>query len=149
METHKRLLLVLLSTSHGMNHIYQLLIPIIIPKIVDEYQLSIISAAILISVFSLSYSLFQLPSGFLSKILGRKNVILLGFAVTSVSFLAVGFTNDMMLFTVLFFLAGFGGSTYHPNGMPLLSEFYEENRGQAAGFHQTGGSLGAIIAHSS
>ncbi len=145
-EKRKSLLLALLSTSHGINHIYQLLIPIVIPRIIDEFLLSTTSAAILISVFVLSYSIFQAPSGFLSRVLGRKNIIVVGFGITSFSFLAVGFVNDLMLLAILFFLAGVGGSTYHPNGMPLLSEFYEDNRGQAAGFHQTGGSLGAIAA---
>jgi len=72
--------------------------------------------------------------------------LVLGFIITSLSFLAIGFVENIMMLSLLFFLAGIGGSTYHPNGMPFLSEFYEENRGQASGFHQTGGASGSFIA---
>ena len=142
----RNIYLTLIATSHGINHIYQLLTPIIIPKIADEYLLSTTSAAVLISMYSLSYALLQAPSGILSKTLGRKNTIILGFVITFTSFLIMGFIDNLILFALLLFLAGVGGSTYHPNGMPLLSGFFKENRGQAAGFHQTGGSLGSVIA---
>ena len=138
--------LALISTSHGINHLYQLLTPIIIPRIADEYLLSTTSAALLISMYSLSYALLQTPSGLLSKILGRKKTIILGFVITSASLLILGFLENLILFAIVLFVAGMGGSSYHPNGMPMLSEFYKENRGQAAGFHQTGGSLGSVIA---
>jgi MFS family permease len=138
--------LAIISVSHGINHIYQLAIPVVIPKILDDYGLSMTSAGVLISIFSLSYALFQTPSGYLSKFVGRKKVIILGFIILSLSFLFLGLADNIMLFSLLIFVAGIGGSTYHPNGMPLLSQFYKENRGQASGFHQTGGSLGSFIA---
>ncbi len=62
-----------------MNHIYQLLTPIIISQIMDEYSLSVATAGVLISIFSLSYAFLQTPSGLLSKVLGRKNLIIMGF----------------------------------------------------------------------
>jgi len=142
----RSLYLALLSTSHGMNHVYQLLIPVVIPRITADYELSNFSAGVLLSCFSLSYSLLQAPFGYLSRIYGRKILLVLGFIMTSLSFLAIGFVENIMMLSLLFFLAGIGGSTYHPNGMPFLSEFYEENRGQASGFHQTGGASGSFIA---
>lgn len=138
--------LILMSTAHGMNHFYQLLIPIIITPIQSDYGLSTFLAGVIISIYSLSYALFQTPFGFFSKALGRKNTVIIGLVIASAAFLILGFVKDLTLFAITLFIAGIGGSTYHPNGMPLLSEFYEANRGQAAGFHQTGGSLGSVIA---
>ncbi|MCJ7761049.1 MFS transporter, partial [Candidatus Bathyarchaeota archaeon] len=135
-----------MATSHGMNHFYQLLIPIIIPKILAEYDLSLVSAGLLISVYSLSYALLQMISSLLSRIVGRKRIIILGLIITSASFLALAFVKDLAIFAVILFVAGAGGSTYHPSGMPLLSEFYEKDRGKVAGFHQTGGSIGSVLA---
>jgi len=142
----RSLSLVLMSSSHAMNHVYQLLTPIIVSQIASEYLLSNAVAGIIVSVYSLSYALLQTVSGLLSKTLGRKNTIIVGFVITSVAFLVLGFVNNLILFAIVLFIAGMGGSTYHPNGMPLLAEYYEENRGQAAGFHQTGGSLGSFVA---
>jgi FSR family fosmidomycin resistance protein-like MFS transporter len=145
-EKNSRVYLTLLSTSHGMNHFYQLLVPVVIPKITAEYKLSNFTAGVLLSWFSLSYALLQTPSGYLSKFISRKNLVILGFVITSASFLIIGFINNIIIFALLLFLAGIGGSTYHPNGIPLLAEVYKENMGQASGFHQTGGAFGSFIA---
>jgi MFS family permease len=135
-----------MSASHGMNHFYQLLIPVIIPKITAEYGLSNFIAGVLLSCFSLSYALLQTPTGYISKVIGRKKLLISGFVITSISFLAIGFVDNVVLFAALFLLAGVGGSFYHPIGMPFLAEFYKENLGQASGFHQTGGALGSFVA---
>ena len=146
MTKRRRLYLGLLSMSHGLNHVYQLLTPVMIPKITEEYGLSNLMAGLLLASFSLSYSLLQFPVGYLSRRLGRKNLLILGFVTTSFSFMSIAFADNVAALALVLFLAGVGGSTYHPNGMPLLSEYYEENRGQASGFHQTGGALGSFIA---
>jgi len=88
----------------------------------------------------------QLPFGYLSRRVGRKNLLILGFVTTSFSFMSIALADSIPALALVLFLAGVGGSTYHPNGMPLLSEYYEEKRGQASGFHQTGGALGSFIA---
>lgn len=146
LEKSRGIYLALLSASHGLNHFYQLLIPVVIPKITAEYQLTNFVAGILLACFSLTYSLLQSPIGYLSKLFGRKRLLILSFIITSVSFLAIGFVDNLILFALLFLFAGVGGSIYHPIGMPLLSEFYKENRGQASGFHQTGGAVGSFVA---
>jgi hypothetical protein len=48
MQEKGRAHLVLLTTSHGMNHVYQLLTPVIIPKITADYGLSNFIAGMLL-----------------------------------------------------------------------------------------------------
>lgn len=146
MERRANLSLALVSATHGMNHFYQLLLPVVLPKIRIEYDLSYFTAGILLSSYGLSYSLFQTPVGYISGRFGKKRLLVLGLIITSLSFLAMGFTDNILVLGLLFFLAGIGGSTYHPNGMPLISDLFKENKGQASGFHQTGGSLGSFVA---
>jgi MFS family permease len=85
-------------------------------------------------------------SGYLSQTYGRKLLLSLGFAISALSFLAIGFTDNIIILALLLFVAGAGGSTYHPNGVPFLAEFYPNNRGQTLGLHQTGGAVGSFIA---
>lgn len=133
----------LLATSHGMNHVYQLLTPVVIPEITREYGIA--NAGFLSLCFVLAYSLLPVLSGYYSQKLGRRNLLALGFAATSFAFLGIGFTEDITLLALLFILAGVGGSTYHPNGFPILAETYSTCRGQTLGLHQTGGAIGAFI----
>lgn len=146
MQQRSRAHLALLATSHGMNHVYQLLTPIIIPEITADYGLSNFTAGILLSCFVLSYSLLPVLSGYLSRFLSRKLLLALGFAVSAFAFLTMGFVDNIAIFALLLFIAGAGGSTYHPNGTPILAETYPASRGQTLGLHQTGGAIGSFIA---
>ena len=134
----------LLAASHGMNHVYQLIPPVVMPEIARDYGISDITAGLLLSCFYLSYALLPVVSGYFSQVFSRKYLLALGFVVSALSFLAIGLTQNVVLLGLLFFAAGAGGSTYHPNGAPLLAETYQTGRGGALGLHQTGGAIGSV-----
>ena len=133
----------LLATSHAVNHIYQLLTPVVLPEITREF--GVFNAGLFLWSFVLSYSLLPVVSGHLSRYVGRRNLITVGFVTTALSFLAVGLTNNVAFLAVLFFTAGVGGSTYHPLGSPILAEAYPVKRGKTLGLHQTGGAIGSFV----
>ncbi len=133
----------LLATSHAMNHVYQLLPPVVLPAITMDY--GVFNAEIFLWSFVLSYSLLPAVSGYVSRYFGRRAFITAGFVVTALSFLLIGLTNNVALLAVLFFIAGVGGSTYHPLGSPILAETYPTSRGRTLGLHQTGGAIGSFI----
>lgn len=126
-----------------MNHIYQLLIPVILPELTREF--GAFNSEIFLWSFVLSYSLLPAVSGYMSRYFGRRNLLAFGFIMTALSFFAVGFTGNVTLLSVFFFLAGVGGSTYHPFGSPILAETYPTRRGRTLGLHQTGGAIGSFI----
>jgi len=126
-----------------MNHIYQLLPPVVLPVITLEY--GAFNAALFLWSFLLSYSLLPAVSGYLSLYVGRRNLLTIGFITTALSFLAIGLTNNIVVLAILFFVAGVGGSTYHPLGSPILAEAYPLSRGKTLGLHQTGGAIGSFI----
>jgi MFS family permease len=134
----------LLAASHGMNHVYQLIPPVVMPEIARDYGLSDITAGLLLSCFYLSYALLPVVSGYLSQVFSRKYLLTLGFVINALSLLAIGLTQNVILLALLFLAAGAGGSTYHPNGAPLLAETYQTGRGGALGLHQTGGAIGSV-----
>lgn len=133
----------LLAVSHGMNHVYQLLTPVILPAMTME--LGVFDAGLFLWSFVLSYSLLPAVSGHVSRQIGRRNLISLGFATTALCFLAIGLTNNVGFLALLFFVAGAGGSTYHPLGSPILAEAYPFSIGRTLGLHQTGGAVGSFI----
>jgi FSR family fosmidomycin resistance protein-like MFS transporter len=135
----------LLATSHAMNHVYQLLPAVLLPEITREYGLSYFTAGLLVPCFFVSYALLPAISGYLSQTFGRRRFLSFGFVVTALAFLATAFTSNIAILALLFFIAGAGGSTYHPNGFPILAETYSTSRGQTLGLHQTGGAIGSFI----
>ena len=135
----------LMSISHGTNHVYQLLAPVIIPEITREYGLNDTTAGLLLACYAVSYALLPILMGYLSSTIGRRNILTLGFIMSAVAFATMAFTDNTVVLAALFFIAGAGGSTYHPNGAPILAETYSTNRGRTMGLHQTGGALGSFI----
>ena len=133
----------LLATSHAMNHVYQLLTPIVVPELVLEF--GVFNAEIFLWTFVLSYSLLPAVSGYPSQYIGRRNLLTGGFIISALAFSAATLTNNVLFLTVLFFVAGVGGSTYHPLGSPILAEAYSQSRGRTLGLHQTGGAIGSVI----
>jgi MFS family permease len=144
MRENRQSRLSLLAASHGMNHVYQLIPPVVMLEIAKDYGLSDITVGLLLSCFYLSYALLPVVSGYLSQVFSRKYLLTLGFVINALSLLAIGLTQNVVLLALLFFAAGAGGSTYHPNGAPLLAETYQTGRGGALGLHQTGGAIGSV-----
>ena len=143
MQEPRKAHLRLLAASHAMNHVYQLVTPVLVPAITVEY--GILNAGILSLCFWLSYSLLPILFGYLSQTFGSRGLLTFGFVATALAFLAIGFTTNFAILAMLFFVAGVGGATYHPNGMPLLAETYPTSRGQTLGLHQTGGAIGSFV----
>jgi len=133
----------LLATSHGLNHVNQLLVPVIAPELIGEFGES--SAGLFVWCFLLSYSLLPAVSGYLTQRFGRRRLLATGFTISAACFVAISLTDNIVILALLFFVAGAAGSTYHPSGFPILAEAYQGNRGRTLGLHQAGGAIGSII----
>jgi len=142
----KRLSLGLIISAHATSHVYQLLLPLVLPKIASEYSLTNFEAGLVLAIFSASSSLFQTLFGMFSRRLGRKRLLCLGFVANASAFAAIGLSQDMLSLSALLFTAGIGWSTYHPLGIHFISELYPKKRGEALGYHQAGGSVGSFLA---
>ena len=111
-----------------------------------EYGLSTFQAGLLLLAFNLPYALLPVLFGTLSRSMGRKRLLSIGFLLVSAAFVAVSFSYNELSLMIAFFIAGVGGSTYHVLGIPLVADLFPVKRGEALGYHQTGGSIGSFIA---
>jgi MFS family permease len=87
-------------------------------KIATEYELSYFAQGILTACFMLPYSLLQIFFGNLARHVSQKILMSIGLALNSAAFLAICFVGNVQFIAVLLFLAGVGGSVYHPIGIP-------------------------------
>jgi MFS family permease len=111
-----------------------------------DYALSDFEVGLVFLAFNLPYALLQIFSGEMNRKLGRKHLIIAGFLVSGVSFAVAALSQGVTSLAIALFAAGIGSSTYHAQGIPLISELFPTRRGEALGYHQTGGSIGSFIA---
>lgn len=137
----------LVSGAHGVNELFSLALPPLLPLLVAQFGLSYARAGLLVATYFGMYAVFQLPAGAVADRFGQGRLIWLGTAVMGVG-LAVGSvapTYVALLGAVA--VAGVGGSTYHPAGMSLISDVEPDDTvGKAMGLHELAGMLGNLAA---
>jgi FSR family fosmidomycin resistance protein-like MFS transporter len=133
------------SVAHASNHLFQLLLPTVLPLVVTEFGLTNFSAGLLLAYFSLPYAFFQLVFGEASDRIGRKTLVVMGTLASSAAILATSLSRDLTQLILLQVVAGIASAAYHPAGIPLVSESSGSGRrGRALGLHQMGGAVGSL-----
>ncbi len=135
----------LLSTNHGFNEFFSIIIPPLFPFLVPELGISYAQASLLVVAFFVTYSVVQLPVGRLVDVYDPRRLLAFGQALLSVGIALVAFAPSFGLMLVGMVVAGFGGSTYHPTGMSVISDSEStETHGRSMGIHGMIGVLGPV-----
>jgi MFS family permease len=135
------ILIPLFVIAHFSHHIASSLLTPLLPFIRDTFSLSYTRAGVLVSAFTISYGIAQLPGGWLSDRLGPHRLITIGISGVALCGLFVGFSTNYLMLIIFFILMGVLGGGYHPSAGPLVSSAVEKKvRGRALGIHQIGGT---------
>jgi MFS family permease len=133
----------LISLSHGVNEFYSIVLPPVVPLLVADFDITYAEAGLLLTVFFVMYSVFQLPAGLVADRVGKKRVLVLGLAGMAGSLVAASAAASYEALLAAQVLAGLSGSTYHPTGMSLVSDIESDaTEGKAMGVFGFGGMLG-------
>jgi len=76
----------------------------------QEHGLTLTEVMILQSIYSFSVALFEIPSGFIADIFGRKRTIVVSTIFTFIGFLVFSFFGGFYAFAIAQVLVGIGGS---------------------------------------
>ena len=137
----------LISLSHGVNEFYSIVFPPIVPLLIADLGITYAQAGLLLTVFFVMYSVFQLPAGLVADRVGKKRLLVLGLAGMAGSLVVASTVATYEGLLVAQALAGVSGSTYHPTGMSLVSDFESETtEGKAMGVFGFGGMAGVAVA---
>ncbi|NLY85530.1 MAG: SLC45 family MFS transporter [Tissierellia bacterium] len=79
-------------------------------------------ASILLSIFSASFLVFAIPSGFIGTKFGRRKTILMGILGVVITFSPLIFIKTVPLISVLFVLGGFFWALININSYPIVVE---------------------------
>jgi len=133
--------------AHFSHHLLTALPVPLLPFIRDDFALDYTQAGLVVSVFSLSYGIGQLPAGWLADRIGPRILITIGICGVALAGLLVGLSQTYVILIALLALMGVVGGAYHPSAAPMISASVEpKNRGRALGFHLIGGSGSHFLA---
>jgi len=119
----------------------------LLPLIRSDFGLDYTQSGLVISAFTLSYGIGQLPAGWLTDRIGPRIVISVSVFGVAVSGLLIGFSQTYIMLIAFLILMGLLGGGYHPATPPLISASVEpKNRGRALGLHIIGGSASFFLA---
>jgi len=139
--------LLLFTLGHFSHHLLTALPVPLMPFIRDNFSLDYARSGLLLSVFSITYGLSQLPSGWLADRMGTRILMAIGICGVGLAGVLIGFTSGYVMLLVLLGLMGLLGGGYHPSAPPTVSTTLPaENRGRAIGVHAIGGSAAYFIA---
>ncbi|MFC2045201.1 MFS transporter [Chloroflexota bacterium] len=123
-----------------------LLVPLL-PLIRNEFTLDYAQAGWLVTAYTISYGISQIPGGWLVDRIGPRIMIAISISVAALFGLIVGFTTTYTMLIIILILLGAAGGGYHPASTPLLSSSTKpESRGRILGFHQIGGTASQLAA---
>lgn len=138
--------LVITFFAHFINDGLIMTLPLLIPFMARDFNLSYTQIGILGGSFMLTMGIGQFFSGYLSDLSQKKWPFLsFGLVLTSLSLFAMSFSSSYAHLLCFNLLAGLGASFYHPCGVALLAKCMGKIKGKILGIHGAGGCVGILV----
>ncbi|MDO9536006.1 MAG: MFS transporter [Bacillota bacterium] len=139
---HSRFFVLLIS--HWANDGYSLVLPVLLIFISIKFSLNTIEVAAVITVYTMTTAIFQLPIAFLADYFGKsKQILAAGLFGFSASLIGYSWSPNYFWLLLFAVLAGICFSGYHPISMNFLTHLYAERKGFSLGIYMVAGSIGA------
>jgi MFS family permease len=134
-------LLPLFMLSHFGHHVVGAMLNPLMPMIRADLGLNYTEAGILMSVFSITGGIAQLPAGWLADRFGARLMILLSVTGVAIGGLLIGLSTTYAILVVLLGVIALLGGGYHPAASTAISNITPpEKRGRSLGLHLIGGT---------
>ncbi len=144
MTPAEKRILTLTAAAHGLVHLYEGVLPPLIPLLIADYGTDYFHLGIVVSVFSYAFGLGSLPTGYLADSIGPRRLVTIYLFGSGISAMLVWGVGSLVSYGVAMGLIGLFCSTYHPASNTLIALAMKE-RGKAFGIHGIAGSLGVAM----
>src|SRR3974377_940463 len=136
----------LLFASGFINYLDRAILSVALPLIAIDLHLGPESKGVVLSAFFWSYSLMQVPMGWLSDHFNLRWLYAAAFAVWSLACGLTGFAGSLALLIALRIVLGVGESVYLPAGMKIVNLLFSpKDHGLATGLMNCGTRAGLAL----
>jgi MFS family permease len=134
----------LTMTSHGLVHLYEGVLPPLLPLVMAEFNTDFFNMGMIVTIFSYAFGLGSLPAGILADKIGPRRLVTLFLFGAGAAGVLVLPTGTLVFYGIVMGVMGAFCSTYHPAANTLISLGIEE-KGHAFGLHGIAGSIGVAL----
>lgn len=122
------------------------LLTALLPLVKEGLGLTYLQSGILLSAYTITSGLSQIPGGWIGDRIRRNIVVAVGLGGVGFATVAVGLSPSYYPMIVILVIMGILAGGYHPSAVSMLSGYYEEaKRGKVIALHMVGGSIGFSI----
>ena len=123
---------------------------VFVPIYLFNQGISIIDISILVGIYTITWGILQIFSGYYSDIFGRNKLILIGMFLCAISISILPSINSILIYCINFFILGLGMALLYPSISAAVNDHTEEEwRASALGVYRfwrdTGYASGAIL----
>lgn len=127
--------------AHFGHHVVGAIMRPILPMIRTDLNLTYTQAGWMMSAFSMTNGIAQLPAGWLADRFGARLMVLLGVTGVAITGFFLGFSHSFTWLVVFLIASAIMGGGYHPAAAAAISSSVPaEDRGRALGIHLIGGT---------
>lgn len=136
----------MVAFAHGLTDAYASFLPPLLPRLMDEFQISIAMAATLTVAYGISGSLPQPLMGYLADRFGKRAFTVLGPLLAGVAVGSIGFASSFGALILVLMLAGIGNAAFHPPGASYAARVGEgKGAGRRYSVFAFGGAAGFAL----
>ncbi len=137
----------LISGAHFLSHYLIYLLPPILPLMKADFNVSYAALGLIMTIFNLTSALTHVPMGFAVDRFGARRLLIVGVAVSTLTYVGMGAFAGYTAILVLAAVAGVANSVYHPADYAIMSATVSNRRiGRAFSLHTFAGFAGGAVA---
>ncbi len=144
MNRDEKKIMGLTTTSHGLVHLFEGVLPPLIPLLIEEFNSDYFQLGMVVTVFSYAFGLGSLPAGIFSDKIGPRRLVTLYLFGAGVLSVLIWPVTHLWTYGIIMGLVGLFCSTYHPASNALIALSVRE-RGKGFGIHGIAGSVGVAV----
>ncbi len=123
----------------------RLVIPVILPGVIEEYDLSLTAAGGALTLLWIAYSIVQFPAGIFTDNFGERKILTMSIFIGTIGVFLFSFSINFNFFLFACIIFGLGSGLFGTPRVTALSKLYPENDGTVLGFTFSAGNFGSAV----